>query len=155
MQTVRQIIQNNRLETVCGIRANQDLNVKKTPMLSSSQPIEANRKRIDRLFLSFSAFYGQLWRSQFKNDDFLAFMKNEWVQALQDIEDKHIDEAVKNCREGKEYPPTLPHFIDLCKTAKKQHVFNYQNKEEIKKAKPETARKHLEQIKAILQIKNK
>jgi hypothetical protein len=155
MQTVKQIIQNNRLETVCGIRANQDLSLKRTTTLSNSQPTETNRKRIDRLFLSFTAFYGQLWRSQFKSDDFLIFMKKEWAQALQDMEDRHIDEAVKQCSEGKEYPPTLPHFVDLCKSAKKKHVFNNLKKEEGKKAKPEVALKHLAQIKSILQIKTK
>lgn len=124
-------------------------------MSSNLQPTEASRKRIDRLFLSFSAFYGQLWRSQFKSDDFLGFMKNEWLHALQHIEDKHMDEAVKKCGASKEFPPTLPQFIDLCKTAKRQHVFTNLNKEEYKKAKPEVALKYLAQIKAILHIKSK
>lgn len=117
-------------------------------MLSNSQATEAGRKRIDRLFLSFSAFYGQLWRSQFKSDEFLMFMKNEWFQALQDIEDKHMNEAVNQCRQSKEYPPTLPQFIDLCRHAKKRRVFR--KIEDHKKRSQEVAHQHLAKIKAML-----
>lgn len=154
MQSAKQIIQNNRLEIPCGIRANQDLNLKKATSLNS-QPTETNRKRIDRLFLSFTAFYGQLWRSQFKSDEFLEFMKNEWFQALHNIEDKHMNEAITQCRQSKEYPPTLPQFIDLCQNARKRHVFNCATKEIHKKANPEVALHHLAQIKAMLHMKTK
>jgi hypothetical protein len=116
-------------------------------MLSTSQPIGS--KRIDRLFLSFSACYGQLWRSQFKNEEFISFMKNEWAQALQQIEDKHIEEAAIQCRESKEFPPTLPQFIDMCKRAKVTRILFKRDYEEGTKT-PEIALKNLAQMKAIL-----
>ena len=124
-------------------------------MSSNSRPIETNHKRIDRLFLRFTAFYGQLWRSQFKSDEFLGFMKNEWFQALQHVEDKNIDEAVEHCRSKKEYPPTLPQFIDLCKNAKNRDSFKTQQKEESNKRTPEVALSHLAQIKKQLQMNTK
>src|SRR5476651_1338270 len=106
MQKITQIIQNHKLATASGIHASQESSVKTRATLSNSQPTEPNRKRIDRLFLSFTAFYGQLWRSQFKSDEFLNFMKNEWFQALQEVEDKNIEEAIINCRDKKQFPPT-------------------------------------------------
>ncbi len=124
-------------------------------MSLSSQPSETNSKRIDRLFLIFSAFYGQLWRSQFKNEDFLVFMKNEWHLGLLQFADDHIEEAVKKCRNIKEFPPTLPHFIDLCKSAKNVYEFHNLKKEPCDKANPEVAFHHLAKIKAMLQMKSK
>lgn len=124
-------------------------------MSSNSQDIEKTRKRVDRLFLSFSAFYGQLWRSQFKSEEFLEFMKNEWVQALQHTEEGIIKQATTYCRDNKEFPPTLPSFIDLCKTAKKKHSFVRAQKIEGKKEQSEVALKHLRDIKALLHMKTK
>lgn len=49
---------------------------------STLAPTEEGRKRIDRLFLRFAAMYGQVWRSQFKSDEFLVFVKGEWQQGL-------------------------------------------------------------------------
>lgn len=117
-------------------------------MSINSQTSETNRKRIDRLFLSFSAFYGQLWRSQFKNEEFINFMKNQWGQALEHIEDKHIEEAAIQCRENKEFPPSLPQFIEMCRNAKNRRLLFKPN--QVAKAKPEVALKHLAQMKAIL-----
>lgn len=122
--------------------------MKKKAMSSNSQATEAARKRIDRLFLIFSAFYGQLWRSQFKSDEFLAFMKNEWVLALHDIEEQYMSDAVNQCRQGKEFPPTLPQFIDLCRHAKKRHAFR--KKAEYPKGNPDVAHQHLARMKALL-----
>ena len=129
--------------------------MKKTTTLSNSHPTEPNRKRIDRLFLSFTAFYGQLWRSQFKSDEFLNFMKNEWFQALQEIEDKNIEEAITHCRNKKEYPPTLPQFIELCKNAKQRDLFKTKPIDEPKDRTPAVAFIHLERIKRLLRLTTK
>lgn len=124
-------------------------------MSLNSQDIEKTRKLVDRTFLKFGVFYGQLWRSQLKNDDYLTFMKNEWVQALKHIEGEIIEHAINYCRDNKEFPPTLPSFIDLCKTAKKKHAFVQAPKKEGRKAPSEVALKHLKDIKALLHIKTK
>ena len=155
MQNVKHILQSNNLGTVSGIRANQELNVKKHPMSSNSQDLEKMRKLIDRNFLKFGAFYGQLWRSQLKNDDYLGFMKNEWLQGLQHIEEGVIEQTIIYCRDNKEYPPTLASFIDLCKTAKKKHSFVRAEKVEGKRKTSEVALKHLKDIKARLHMNTK
>lgn len=146
MHAIGQIMQKKPLGTAYGTHANQDL--KKKTTLSTSSTTEAARKRIDRLFLSFSSCYGQLWRSQFKNDEFIEFMKSEWVNALRDVEDKYFQEAVAYCQSKKEFPPTLPYFVELCRNAEKRTVFmkmpNY------KKSCPEIAALHLEKMRAML-----
>jgi hypothetical protein len=115
-------------------------------MPSNSQPL--NLKRIERLFLCFSAFYGQLWRSQFKSEEFLKFMKQEWFEALKNIEDKFVNEAINSCRLHKEFPPTLPQFMSLCMEAKKRTVFHQE--EAYKKAHPEVVKQYLAKMKELL-----
>jgi hypothetical protein len=127
----------------------------KTPMSLNSVTTDKNRKRIDRLFLKFTAFYGQLWRSQLKCEDFMGFMKNEWCEALAHVEDKNLDKAIQHCLNKKEFPPTLPHFIDLCKEEKKSIFFQKNQQEERNKSKPEVALKYLTQIKKKLQMNTK
>ncbi|MBA2649576.1 MAG: hypothetical protein H0U75_08305 [Legionella sp.] len=78
-------------------------------------------------------------------------MKNEWHQGLLRFADSHIEEAVKKCRNNKEFPPTLPHFIDLCQSAKNVDEFHNLKKAPCDKAKPEVAFQHLAKIKTILQ----
>jgi hypothetical protein len=120
---------------------------------SSNSQDSAGVKRIDRLFLKFTAFYGQLWRSQLKSEEFIVFMKNEWFKALEQVAEQHIDEAIVYCLKHKEFPPTLPSFVDLCKTASRPRLFTKASPS-TSKAKPEVAYKHLAAIKTILQMKN-
>jgi len=76
------------------------------------------------LFLKFAAFYGHVWRSSFKNDDFLAFTKNEWLQGLARFNDEQVNKAIELCRENNVFPPTLPEFIGFCKQFKKiEHIY--------------------------------
>ncbi|HHS8321924.1 TPA: Vir protein [Legionella anisa] len=90
---------------------------------SSPSQSPTNRKRIDGLFLKFAAYYGSVWRSQFKQADFLEFAKWEWTKALREFEDKVIEQATIASLASKEFPPTLPQFIDLCRAAKKRLSF--------------------------------
>jgi hypothetical protein len=99
-------------------------NLKTVPTtLSNSQNAETDRKRIDQLFLKFAAYYGHTWRSQFKQDDFLVFMKQEWEKSLVSIGDKELDLAIEECRTSKELPPTLPQFIELCQSIRRRNTF--------------------------------
>lgn len=124
--------------------------------MSSTLPVtEVTRTRIDRLFLCFTAFYGQLWRSQFKNEEFLEFMKNEWGKALNEFEERHMETAISRCRKDHNYPPTLPQFVDLCQTAKKREVCSQPKMEVQNKVTPEVALHHLAQMKVMLHIKTK
>lgn len=69
--------------------------------------------------------YGQVWRSQFKSDEFLVFVKGEWQQGLFTYADNILDMAIDLCRKNKELPPTLPQFIDFCKNCSKRSSFLY------------------------------
>ena len=109
------------------------------------QITERHRKCIDRLFLTFSAYYGQVWRSQFKSDEFLTFAKNTWVEALMAFEEKHIEEATKLCRNKKDFPPTIPQFVDMCNLFKNKNN-GLEPKERYQKAKPEVAQYNMQKI---------
>jgi hypothetical protein len=88
----------------------------------SSPSSDANReqKRIDLLFSKFAAFYGHIWRSQFKDEVFLKFAKKEWHEGLKGFDDDVLREAIIGCREQYEMPPTLPQMIYYCKQIKKR-----------------------------------
>ena len=93
-------------------QARLDLQATSLPLVSLKQ----NAKRIDNLFLKFSAFYGHSWRSLFQSDDFLNFVKCEWKEALACFDDAVFIEAISCCRDFFEnYAPTLPQFIKVCK----------------------------------------
>ncbi|WP_035904538.1 hypothetical protein [Legionella longbeachae] len=92
-------------------------------MKTTSSPSQPNRKRIDGLFLKFAAYYGPIWRSQFKQEDFLEFTKREWNKALVEFEDRVIEQATISSLASKDLPPTLPQFIDLCKAARRRFEF--------------------------------
>ncbi|WP_131775031.1 replication protein P [Legionella anisa] len=113
---------------------------------------ELQRKRIDRLFLRFAAMYGQVWRSQFKSDEYLSFTKGEWLEGLVGYEDKVLDAAVQLCRHKKEFPPTLPQFIDFCEQSTNKNKF-FKADNSTKHQNPELAKAYLQKIKQILNIK--
>lgn len=68
--------------------------------------------------------YGQLWRSQFKSDAFLALAKNEWQKGVGGFTENIMELAIDLCRNTRELPPTLPQFIDFCKKLSKVDVFS-------------------------------
>ncbi|MFT4059292.1 MAG: hypothetical protein QM652_07070 [Legionella sp.] len=76
------------------------------------------------------------------------FMKDEWFEALKHIEDNYLQEAVAYCRSKKEFPPTLPQFVELCRDAKKRTLFR--ERANHKKSRPEVAALHLEKMRAML-----
>lgn len=84
-------------------------------------------KRIDLLFARFAAIYGHIWRSQFKDEDFLGFAKKEWQDVLGRYSDAVLTKAILVCREFYELPPTLPQMLKCCKDAKKQLLGNEQS----------------------------
>ena len=76
-----------------------------------------------RLFATFAAFYGHIWRSQFKDEGFLTFAKEMWQEGLQDFSDVILAKAIRHCRSFYELPPTLPQMIQCCRDIKKQTSF--------------------------------
>lgn len=75
------------------------------------------------MFSRFAAFYGHVWRSQFKHEDFLEFAKKEWLEALSHFDNDILLKAIVSCRESLEMPPTLPQMIELCRKIKKRNDF--------------------------------
>ena len=75
------------------------------------------------LFAKFAAFYGHVWRSQFKDENFFKFAKKEWAEGLSEFSDAVLDKAILNCRENCELPPTLPQIIISCRQTKRHNEF--------------------------------
>lgn len=92
--------------------------------MSSASPVTENsKKRIESLFTRFAAFYGHVWRSQFKSDGFLEFAKKEWLEGLSHFSDLIVNQAIIECRDYCEMPPTLPQMIGFCREIKKRTSF--------------------------------
>ena len=75
------------------------------------------------IFSRFAAFYGHMWRSQFKDLNFFGFAKKEWQEGLMSFSDEVLNKAIAHCRETYEMPPTLPQVIILCRQIKKRNEF--------------------------------
>lgn len=91
--------------------------------LSTSKEINHKSKLIETLFSKFAAFYGHLWRSQFKNEGFLEFAKKEWQEGLSGFSELVLNKAIMQCRESYELPPSLPQMIACCRAIKKRNHF--------------------------------
>lgn len=118
------------------------------PTSSTSTVSEYGKKRIENLFTRFAVFYGHLWRSQFKSDGFLDFAKNEWLEGLAVFSDVILTQAILDCRNHCDMPPTLPQMIGLCRDIKRRTL--RVAPEEYQLASKEVAEKHIRQCKAYL-----
>ena len=74
------------------------------------------------MFSKFAAFYGHVWRSQFKDEGFLVFAKKEWREALAEFGDEVFDKAILSCRDFYELPPTLPQMMQCCRQIKRRLI---------------------------------
>lgn len=106
----------------------QMTNPQKPTSSSLSEPHNASR-RIELMFSKFAAFYGHIWRSQFKDEGFFSFAKKEWQVALDEFSDEILTKAILNCREFYELPPTLPQMVMCCRQIKKQNSFFVEEKD--------------------------
>lgn len=120
-------------------------------MSSTSANSTRNQKRIDRLFLRFSAMYGHVWRSIYKTDDFLKYSKEAWLKGLSGFEDKNFEHALRVCLKTYPLPPTLPQFIECCKSYHAASDFVQAAKVDQKRD-LNVAYAHLQQIKTMLNI---
>ena len=104
----------------------QTMNSQKT-MSSTSSDANSQSKRIDLMFSRFAAFYGHIWRSQFKNEGFFEFAKKEWDEGLRQFSDEALHKAAINCRDFCEMPPTLPQVIGYCRQFQRRNDFYVAN----------------------------
>ena len=135
------------------ISSRSQTNVTMSPQKTTSLPLSSEKRldsrRIDVLFSKFAAFYGHIWRSQFKDEVFLTFAKKEWKDALHEFSDVTLSKAISNCREFYEMPPTLAQMILSCRQLKKQSSA-VEELDAYVPAKPEIALFHLQKCKAML-----
>ena len=101
------------------------------------------------MFSKFAAWYGHVWRSQFKDENFFNFAKKEWQEGLQNFSDQILDQALINCRNFFEFPPTLPQIIKCCREIITNSNYFVANNDFIP-AHPSTVTNHLEQCKNFL-----
>lgn len=118
-------------------------------MSSSFQNTYKADRIIDLLFSKFAAFYGHVWRSQFKDENFLKFAKKEWQEALKDFNEAVITKAILSCLEFYEMPPTLPQMRQSCRQIKNSHFVNVVTEEYVP-ANPAIVLSCLQQCKEIL-----
>lgn len=123
MQQMGKILENN-LTQICSAPQNSSTNQKSEKAMSShsASPVK-HRYAIDLLFSRFAAFYGHVWRSQFKDKKFMSFAKKEWEEALAGFNDSIINSVTEECRGFCEMPPTLPMFLRYCREARKRSNF--------------------------------
>lgn len=111
-----------------------------------------HQKRIDRLFLRFSAMYGHVWLSIYKTEAYLDYTKKMWLDALLKFEDKSIEYALQLCLNKYTFPPTLPQFIECCKPYQNAGVF-FQKQESMQTSDLSVAQIHIDKIRGILNMK--
>ncbi len=125
MQNIKNIIEKNMDKATCSVHLLTPNANQTQPQKTLSHCSDTNKadKRIDLLFSRFAAFYGHVWRSQFKDEAFLRFAKKEWFDALKDFADKVIIQAILTCRETWDMPPTLPQVVQVCRDIKNRETF--------------------------------
>lgn len=121
----------------------------KEPISSNSPEASPKNKLIETLFSKFAAFYGHIWRSQFKSEGFLDYAKKEWIEGLSGFSDSIVNKAILQCRDFYELPPSLPQMIACCREIKKRTQFYVVKKNHVP-AKQEVVVTHLKTCKEIL-----
>lgn len=150
MQSVKQIVQTNQLNTAQGFQKKQIQHVTATMSSKSS----GNCTEIaNTIFLKFSIFYGHVWRSQFKNEHFSSLARKQWSKTLEIFDEDLIEKAIQECLKQREFPPTLTQFVECCKQLSKRNKGFY-IPQAAKNSNPLVAQTHLKKIKSILHMTN-
>jgi hypothetical protein len=148
MKSVKDIIALNQLTTAQGLQQSQR---PKPTAIPSSTNSGNSTEWVNTIFIKFSIFYGQIWRSQFKNEDYSRLARKEWALAIAIFDETLINEAIQDCLQRREFPPTLSQFIDCCKQLNFKNISTYRAPEVIK-ASPEVVLENLKQMKLILNM---
>ena len=121
---------------------------------SSSKEAALYERVIDTLFIRFAAIYGHAWSSLHKEGKLIEMFKREWADALRKFDKTIIRDALIYCRSRYRLPPTLPEFIDCCKSFQsRSQTTPLPSQEELFVRNVETSQQFLTQIKNILQSK--
>ena len=124
MQNVKQIVEEMMSQNLCSGSQKMPKTMSKSPPVTTSSPSKDASKisfRIELLFSKFAAFYGHIWRSQFKErEGFVVFVKKEWQEGLKDFNDSVVEKAIIKCRNFYKLPPTLPQVIIICRDIRRE-----------------------------------
>lgn len=115
--------------------------------------LSLEESRIDNLFLSFLSAYGHTWLSIYKSKDSLAHGKKTWLKELLEFDNESLEYAIDKCIKHYRLPPTLPQFVECCKSYSR-HTDFFKKEEEVLKQDKRIADFHLQKIKAILKEAN-
>lgn len=102
--------------------------------------------------MRLAVIYGHLWKSLYQTEEFLNFAKQEWQGSLKSFEDVTLDKAILHCKQHESYPPSLPMFVDICKSKTKNETYFTNNTRDAKPSSPEVARMHLNQMREMLNV---
>lgn len=116
---------------------------------TTSDNVKPVSKRIERLFSRFAVIYGHLWQSQYKSEAFITFAKREWEDGLRRFDDTMVNNAIEAARSTCEKPPTLSQVIEFCRMQERAQKM-YRDTQPAERASPEVARRHLANIREIL-----
>lgn len=144
MQQARVLMEKNLQTISSGYQVKTTIS-NQTPMSSHSPSADKVSKRIELLFTKFAAYYGHIWRSQFKSEKFGEFVKMEWQEGLKTFSDAVLTQAIIECRDFAEFPPTLPQMINNCRQIKKRYAV-YQVEESNKPKTQEVVEASLKQM---------
>ena len=86
---------------------------------------------IKRVFMILHGFYGNLFLSKFSTgtvdggeDQGIANARRVWAYSLRDFDADTVKLALRRCQEQhKEFPPSLPQFMELCAACKPREVY--------------------------------
>jgi len=123
--------------------------------LSPSKNADHGAKRIETLFLRFAVIYGHVWQTLYQNENLLVMAKKEWHVTLRPFDNQTIKAALEHCREYSPFPPTLPGFIENCKTIVKRSRPYTPRIIEGTRTSLEAAETHLQKIRHLLNMPSK
>lgn len=118
-------------------------------MNTPSQTSSTHDLRIDILFTRLGAIYGQLWWNNYRTKDLLLLAKQEWSEGLKRFDNQIFKDVLVIYREQKNYPPSLPQFVEICKATQARRVPN-PVREETRASSLEVAELHIAVMKKIL-----
>ncbi|KTC76185.1 Legionella vir region protein [Legionella birminghamensis] len=120
-------------------------------MNTHSQTSSTYDLRIDILFTRLGAIYGQLWWNNYRNEELLLLAKQEWSEGLKRFDNQIFKDVLVVYREQKNYPPSLPQFVESCRAAQARRVPPPERmREERRPSSLETAKLHLAAMKQML-----
>ncbi|MGQ3887835.1 Vir protein [Legionella sp. CNM-1927-20] len=119
-------------------------------MSSPSTATDDQDKRIDALFARLGAIYGHIWWSNFKSEKSLQISRKEWSSGLKRFDNLTLKEALLTFRERHPFPPSLPQFIECCKSISNRKIVRKPKEETIKRALIEVAEFNIKAMLGIL-----